>query len=198
MAVKFSTWLRETARLYLRYMAVAFGCVPFAVGAAWAKQAGWNERVIVPVLLCLAFITAFLALKRLSRRQSELEPRLSSFEAEWADLLKVGTGSIVQFITLDENAEATWQEVLSPAVIKGATEAQMFQLFCLSHHQRQKGFDQPRHLESDDALQQMMKGETKPMQRRERAGSQTPEIPPRAVPAQSLPRAVQPLFAGSH
>jgi len=47
MTSRFATWSRETARLYVRYMAVALGSVPFAVGAAWAKQAGWNEHIVV-------------------------------------------------------------------------------------------------------------------------------------------------------
>lgn len=56
---KFSVWLRETARLYLRYMAVALGSIPFAIGAAVARQAGWNEHVILPIALLFGLATAF-------------------------------------------------------------------------------------------------------------------------------------------
>src|SRR5450432_2210980 len=39
MGANFSVWLRETGRLYLRYMAVGVASVPFASAAVFAKQA---------------------------------------------------------------------------------------------------------------------------------------------------------------
>jgi UDP-GlcNAc:undecaprenyl-phosphate GlcNAc-1-phosphate transferase len=75
MTSRFATWSRETAGLYVRYMAVALGSVPFAVGAAWAKRLGWNEHIVVPLALVCGFTTAFPLWKLTG--DGQVEPRIA-------------------------------------------------------------------------------------------------------------------------
>jgi hypothetical protein len=99
MALKFSAWLRETGRLYLRYMAAALASIPFATGAALAAQFSWHERIMVPLLFVLALAAAILAWRKLGDWWVASSQTLSQSAVDasiLAELLKAGTGSISQ------------------------------------------------------------------------------------------------------
>ena len=106
MALYSSTWLRETARLYLRYMAVAAASIPFSVAAVWASRTGWHDRLVLSSTLISGLATAFVIWKWLGDWQLKPRLALSPFETEWANLLNatVGSGELLQHrLTLDEN-----------------------------------------------------------------------------------------------
>ncbi len=189
MAFRFSTWLRETGRLYLRYMAVALASVPLAAGVAWSKHAGWNEHIVVSVSLTLGVITAFLILKVLGRWQVEPEVKVIPFDAKWADLLRARRESMVLFsITPADDFARAWQEVLSkPFGVEGPADAQMFQIVWSQHHQAALGW--LRNLttpEAEDALQQLMKGTIEPTRTKEPSRRRNRQFPSQVIPMQSL------------
>ena len=68
MAPNFSVSLRETARLYLRYMMVGLVSVPLALFYAWAKHANWNASVVITGLLLLGLVSTFFVWRRLGER----------------------------------------------------------------------------------------------------------------------------------
>ncbi len=170
MALYSSTWLRETARLYLRYMAVAAASIPFSVAAVWASRTGWHDRLVLSSTLISGLATAFVIWKWLGDWQLKPRLALSPFETEWANLLNatVGSGELLQHrLTLDENALRSWQDVMLPAVI-GSAEARMIELSLnLTNQARSKHM---LTLNYDDLLQQMMMGMKQPRQVPDKAG----------------------------
>jgi hypothetical protein len=111
MGANFSVWLRETGRLYLRYMAVGVASIPFAAGAIFAKQAGWNERIALPILLSLGVISASLVWKWMGDWQ--IQPDVSIREPEWANFLSVGGGAALM-VRSASRARVAWAEALAP------------------------------------------------------------------------------------
>jgi hypothetical protein len=83
MRLKFFTWLRETGRLYLRYMAVGLCGTLFATLYALGKNAGWDERVILPVALACAFATALFVWKWMGDWQERPIVQIRPFDATW-------------------------------------------------------------------------------------------------------------------
>src|SRR6266568_132558 len=128
MAFKFSPWLRETGRLYLRYIALAVASIPFAAGIAWSKHAGWNEHIVLPVCLAPAVVTGFLILKILDGWLVQTEVKVASLGPDWTGLLRAGTWSVAQFsFAPGEDATSTWQQVFSPFFVEAASQDQTFQ-----------------------------------------------------------------------
>jgi hypothetical protein len=195
MVLKFSTWLRETVRLYLRYTAIALGGIPFALAATWAKQAHWHERIILPVVSVCAVAIAFALWKWMGDWQLRPKVPMRPFEAEWADLLKVaiGSGELLQCrVTLDESSWRTWQDVMLPAVI-GSVETTMIELYVTRANQ-----SPPVRVSNDeDVLQQMMMGKIRPSRRPRSQRMGEPEVSAQIVSAQPL-FGPQPALAGSH
>jgi len=200
MALYSSTWLRETARLYLRYMAVAAASIPFSVAAVWASRTGWHDRLVLSSTLISGLATAFVIWKWLGDWQLKPRLALSPFETEWANLLNatVGSGELLQHrLTLDENALRSWQDVMLPAVI-GSAEARMIELSLnLTNQARSKHM---LTLNYDDLLQQMMMGMKQPRQRPvPRPAKHQPGLPVQISPAQTpLRQTAQSIMAGSH
>jgi hypothetical protein len=73
MAPTLSAWLRETAELFLRYVAVGLASIPLAVGYAFAKQAGWGERGLLLSLAVSGLITAAIVWKQVARWQFDVQ-----------------------------------------------------------------------------------------------------------------------------
>lgn len=111
MGANFSVWLRESGRLYLRYMAVGVASLPFAAGAAFAKEAGWNERIALPILLSLGIISASLVWRWLG--DWRIRPAVSVGDHAWADLLSVGGGDAVMLYQVSRT-RVTWADALAP------------------------------------------------------------------------------------
>jgi hypothetical protein len=200
MALYFSTWLRETARLYLRYMAVAAASIPFSVVAVWAARAGWHGRLVLSLTFVSGLSTAFVIWKWL--RDWQLKPTvvLSPSEIEWANLLNatISRGELLQYRLIpDENALLRWQDVMFPAVTGGA-EARMIELSL--NLASQAGPEPILTFNYDDLLQQMMMGMKQRRQKpRPRPAKYQVGLPLQISPAQTLLRqAVQPMVAGSH
>jgi hypothetical protein len=79
-----SVWLRETARLYLRYMAVGLIGVPLTLLYAAARRADWNMTIVTVGLLVLGFVGGLLLWRRLGDWQVKTAD--PSFDA-WVDLV---------------------------------------------------------------------------------------------------------------
>jgi hypothetical protein len=129
MAFNFSVWLRETARLYLRYTAVGLVGIPLTLLYALAKRADWNTSIVMPGLLLLGFFSAFFLWQRLGDWQ--VEPVVGqNFEACWAELMNATlqnrAAPFQQAVTilLDDDAEnlKTWNHVLAPALATGEVQ----------------------------------------------------------------------------
>ena len=114
MGANFSVWLRESGRLYLRYMAVGVASLPFAAGAAFAKEAGWNERIALPILLSLGIISASLVWRWLG--DWRIWPEVSVGDHAWADLLSVGGGDAVMLYQVSRTM-VTWADALPLSAI---------------------------------------------------------------------------------
>jgi hypothetical protein len=122
MAFNFSVWLRETSRLYLRYMMVGLVGIPLTILYAWAKRANWNTSIVMASLLLLGFVSVFFLWRWLGNWQ--IEPvGAQNFEACWAELLNAThqnhAARFQQAVTilLDDDAEnLTWNHVLAPAL----------------------------------------------------------------------------------
>jgi hypothetical protein len=90
MASNFSVWLRETARLYLRYMAVGLLGVPLALLYAGAERAHWNMTVVAVVLAGVGFVSAFFLWRRIGDWQAPAVSAVSAnFEDAWIELVNV-------------------------------------------------------------------------------------------------------------
>jgi hypothetical protein len=197
MALGFSVWLRDVGRLYIRYITIALAAIPFAAVASWSMHAGWHEHVSLSLCLVLAVVTASLIWNRLGRRRDESQnSKTTSFDNEWADLLKVGMKHFS--IAGDDVAAYTRQEVLAPILVADSPQSQSLEFLCSQHHQT--AVDQwrgPVIAEPEDALQQLMKGKREPNLRKQpmrRVNSQT-LVP--SVPQQSSFPQAQLLHAGS-
>ena len=130
-------------------MAVALGSVPFAVGAAWAKQAGWNGRVILPLALLCGVATAFALWKWMGDWQLKPKVATGPLEAKWAGLIRAAAVSgEMTHTALTRNYLLAWQEVLSPVAVD--CDAQLLQRLRASYHQPQAMSDD--ELEMIDVL----------------------------------------------
>jgi|SRR5579864_508145 len=91
MASTLSAYLRETGRLYLRYMAVGLIGIPLAALYAGARRADWNMSVVGVTLGVLGFVTAFWLWRRLGdwriATQTSRETVESDVSAAWAELV---------------------------------------------------------------------------------------------------------------
>jgi hypothetical protein len=130
MALNSSVWLREVGRLYLRYMAVGFASIPFALAYALATVAGWNQRILLPLLGLCGLMIATLVWKRMGDWQVRPRAAVAPFEADWAELMKVAlaSGAPLQYRpTLDDDILRAWQEVLAPTVVPSSARIEGLQ-----------------------------------------------------------------------
>ena len=138
MASNFSIWLRETARLYLRYTAVGLIGIPLALLYAGARRAGWNMAVVSATLLLLGFVSAFMVWRWLGNWQTpsaETAIRTDATSDAWADLVNVALRTTVrhqqmalcfqQSVRADEEALRAWNLLLRSAVGSQAGEHQI-------------------------------------------------------------------------
>src|SRR5581483_3682479 len=86
MEMNFSAWLRDTGRLYVRYMAVGLATLPMALAYAMAKQNGVSEHILLPVLAAAGTATAFYAWKKLGDKHVELPGVLAHSDLRWTNL----------------------------------------------------------------------------------------------------------------
>jgi hypothetical protein len=115
MVAKFSVWLFETARLYKRYATVGLVSIPFAFAWAWTARAGWNQKVVFPVLAGLALAAAKAVWRRMGDWQLVPLEVMSPFEEEWAELLTLALqkGATLQYAeTVDQDTLLAWNKVL--------------------------------------------------------------------------------------
>lgn len=121
MAFNFSVSLRETARLYLRYVIVGLVCVPLALLYAFAKRINWNANAVMGALLVLGLVSAFFLWRRMGAWQ--VTPVVAgSFDACWVELVNstLQNGAPPhQRATIDERSR-TWNQVLAPAFAASA------------------------------------------------------------------------------
>jgi hypothetical protein len=150
MPSKLSVWLREAGRLYLRYMAVGVASIPFAAGAAFAKQAGWNERIALPVLLSLGVISASLIWRRLGDWQ--IRPEVSVSQPEWAELLSIGSSAGLMVHSVSSGTQVTWSDALAPLNAIGSE----FVLMALSEQPTQ------RYPSTSEVFQELLAGTKTP------------------------------------
>lgn len=117
MASNFSVWLRETARLYLRYMAVGLLGVPLAALYAWAKHADLNMLVVGAVLLVLGFVSVFFLWRWLGDWQVASADATSE---AWANLMYVAIHAAIphqQAILIQQSpGEDLWRRILAANV----------------------------------------------------------------------------------
>jgi len=123
MASNFSVWLRETARLYLRYMVVGLVGIPLALVYAWAKRANWNVSMVMAGTFLLGLVSAFFLWRRLGDWQLKNIVALN-FDPCWAELVNATTlqngAPLQQTATVEEERLRTWNLVLAPAFAAGA------------------------------------------------------------------------------
>src|SRR5438876_12376030 len=105
MAFKFSVWLRETVRLYLRYMAVGLIGAPLALVYGLAVQAGWKQKVLLPLLAVFGIVAASVVWKWLEDWQVKPQLPVNQLEIGWAELLKtaIPRGAVLQYLTPAED-----------------------------------------------------------------------------------------------
>lgn len=121
MVSNFSVWLRETAGLYLRYMAVGLLGVPLAALYAWARRADWNTTVVTGVLIVFGFVGAYLLWRRLGDwKVATAAARTADATSEaWADLVNTAIHTAVphQQVILTQQLAAldvtTWRHALA-------------------------------------------------------------------------------------
>lgn len=90
MEMTFSTWLRETGRLYVRYMAVGAVSVPFAIAYAFAREAGWGGRALLPILSLFGLAAGHIVWQRLAIARQAPQGTESSVDPTmgWAHLIR--------------------------------------------------------------------------------------------------------------
>lgn len=114
MASTLSVSLRETARLYLRYMTVGLVSIPLAVLYAWAKRANWNTVAVLAGLLLLGLVSAFFTWRRMGAWQ--VKPAVApNFEASWVELINAtlrNGAPFQQTVTIDAERLRTWNNFL--------------------------------------------------------------------------------------
>lgn len=133
MASNFSAWLRETSRLYLRYVAVGLIGIPLALLYALARRADWNTTVVTGVLMVLGFVGAFLLWRQLGDwNVSTAIVRTADATSEaWADLVKTAIHRAVphqqvltqQLAALDV---AAWRHILASEVSTHSVDFEVF------------------------------------------------------------------------
>jgi hypothetical protein len=135
MASNFSTWLRETARLYLRYAAVGLIGVPLALLYAWASRSRWNAPGVIGALILVGSVAAFFLWRSLGEWQSIRPEVPDTANDAWADLVNAAlhtTSPHQQFafyfrqsIHADEEQIREWNLLLRSAVVSdtGVAEA---------------------------------------------------------------------------
>jgi hypothetical protein len=122
MASNFSVSLRETARLYLRYMLVGLVGIPLALLYALAKRANLSASVVMAGLLMLGLVSAFFLWRRLGDWQVKPVVALN-FDACWAELVNTtlqNGASLQQTLTIDDDRLPTWNRILAPAFAANA------------------------------------------------------------------------------
>lgn len=194
MVYKFSVWLRETARLYLRYMAVGLATIPFALGYVLAAHQKW---FIFPLLVTCALIAAFLVLRRLNW-QIRTQAAVAPLEAEWAELMKAAlqSGPPLQYrMTIDEDTLRRWQEVLTPAAVV-SSDAELGAIAISVNRGYELGPVQMLTYGHIEGLQQMMMGKGEPP--RQKAQKVQRDISKQSDPALAFQLGRQPLTAGMH
>jgi len=129
MASSFSVWLRETARLYLRYVAVGLIGIPIALLYALARRADWNMSVVGAMLFLLGFVCAFLLWRWLGTWQMlSTEIAVESTDATrdpWVDLVNAALRTTVtnqqvalcfqQSVHANEETFRAWNLLLTSA-----------------------------------------------------------------------------------
>jgi hypothetical protein len=115
-----SVWLRETARLYLRYMAVGLIGVPLILLYAAARRADWNVTIVTAGLLVLGFVGALLLWRRLGDWQVKTaDPSIDA----WVDLVNATIQTAVsrqqtaaclqQFVHIHDEDLQAWHDVIA-------------------------------------------------------------------------------------
>jgi len=176
---------------------VGFVSIPFAVGAAWAKHAGWNVRLVLPVVIALAITAAFLIWRWLGDWQVKPQVVVSPIEPTWAELLKatLESGPMLQCrATLDEDALRAWQDALSPAVL-GSAGVGMIELSL--NRAYVAASDRMRTAESNEALQEMMMGKIDPQKSKVQKAKKR-ETTEQTGPAPAFQLGRQPVAIGLH
>ena len=194
MVLRLSIWLRETGRLYLRYMAVALVSSPFAVLYVLGSGARWNQRVLLPVTLTCALSAAFAVWKWLGTWQEKRQVVVTASDTTWAELMRTAmlNGPALQYrATLDENILRTWQDVLSPALMK-SSDLKIIEL-CLTNANRVPRTRPSVLPASGDVLQQVLVGAPA---RSRSLHPQQQKLPATRLPEQGLPVG-QTLLAGA-
>jgi hypothetical protein len=158
MAFKFSVWLRETARLYLRYMVVGLVGIPLALVFAIAARTGWNVRVMLPLLVVCGFAAVAWVWRRMGDWQIKPQVVVSPFEASWADLLKATSENlcIVQYKTnpiIDEDQLLKYQDLLDTSLLLSSTQVTMVQQ---ALHRTAQTTTETQPTKDDEILQQML------------------------------------------
>jgi hypothetical protein len=126
MDSKYSIWLRETTRLYLRYMAVGLIGVPLALLYSWARHADWKMPVVTGALILVGLIGAFYAWRRLGNWQVVPDVMADASRDAWADLVNAALRTRVppqqlalcvqQSMRPDEEQIRAWNLLLTAAV----------------------------------------------------------------------------------
>lgn len=134
MAFNCSIWLRETARLYLRYMAVGLTGAPLVLLYAWAKRADWNMPVVTGALILLGLVGAFSLWRRLGEWQIIPAEVADVTSDAWAELVNAAIRTTVphqqiavcfqQSMRADEEQIRAWNLFLSSAVASPADVAE--------------------------------------------------------------------------
>lgn len=129
MAFNFSVWLRETARLYLRYTAVGLIGVPLALLYAAAKRADWNMAAVSATVLLVGFASAVLFWRWLGNWQMPsakvtVVPTDATNDA-WADLVNAAQRTAIthqqialclqQSVRANEETTRAWNLLLTSA-----------------------------------------------------------------------------------
>jgi hypothetical protein len=172
MASNFSVWLRETARLYLRYMAVGLVSLPFAFVLARAAQVGWNLRILLPVMGGCGFGAAFWVWRRMGSWQ--IKPKVERvFEDSWVALLTNTMRKVepLQYrVSVDGDAMKPWNELLASSFL--VTSPRKFEIVivnCTAEPASVQMLTQP----APSSFQQMLSGQrTHP-----RPSERTPRAP---------------------
>lgn len=197
MGSNFSVWLRETARLYLRYGAVGVASIPFALAWAWAARVGWNPKAAFPILAMLTLAVASAVWRRMGNWQIASAVKVRPFEADYAELLKVTLqrGAALQYReTVDEDMLRVWNNVLGPTFVNDED------LVVVETFMNLRSKESPITMLTWDpvlGLQEQLLTEQKAKRSQERARPDEPsEAGPRIPPAFSLRRGPSAGLAG--
>ena len=138
-------------------------------------QAGWKQKVLLPLLAVFGIVAASVVWKWLEDWQVKPQLPVNQLEIGWAELLKtaIPRGAVLQYLTPAEDTFPTWGEVLERNV-------------CFYRAYEAAPLTMLTPQDTDDDLQEMLTGQRTPMDSRAKKHSVPSDTTRQNTPASAF------------